>query len=127
MAAAGELFLRQICTKKAFLLMIVEEKPTMTRAVEAGIAAAVMLAAWMYMAAATEIQNPYFHPPHGTEIQNPYFHPPQTSAPTPDGTPPDVHPERCKYLEQHYFDCADRNGASQCKVEDDARLACVIQ
>ena len=94
--------------------MIVEEKPTMTRAVEAGVAAAVMLAAWIYTAAATEIQNPYFHPP-------------QTSAPTPDGTPPDVHPERCKYLEQHYFDCADRNGASQCKVEDDARLACVIQ
>ena len=61
----------------------------MTRAVEAGIAAAVMLAAWIYTAAATEIQNPYFHPPHATEIQNPYFHPPQTSAPTPDGTPPD--------------------------------------
>ena len=31
--------------------MIVEEKPTMTRAVQAGIAAAVMLAAWMYTAA----------------------------------------------------------------------------
>ena len=86
----------------------------MTRAVEAGIAAAVMLAAWMYTAAATEIQNPYFHPR-------------QTSAPPPDGTPPDIHPERCKHLEQHYFDCADRHGASQCKVEDDARLACVIQ
>ena len=54
----------------------------MTRAVEAGIAAAVMLAAWIYTAAATEIQNPYFHSPHATEIQNPYFHPPQTSAPT---------------------------------------------
>ena len=94
--------------------MIVDEKTIMTRAVEAGIAAAVMLAAWIYTAAATEIQNPYFHPP-------------QTSAPTPDGTPPDVHPERCKYLKQHYFDCADRNGASQSKVEDDARLACVIQ
>ena len=67
----------------------------MTRAVEAGIAAAVMLAAWMYTADATEIQNPYFHPPHATEIQNPYFHPPQTSAPTPDGTPPDVHPGHC--------------------------------
>jgi hypothetical protein len=52
----------------------------MTRAVEAGIAAAVMLAAWMYTAAATEIQNPYFHPPHATEIQNPYFHPPQRSG-----------------------------------------------
>jgi hypothetical protein len=62
--------------------MIVEEKPTMTRAVEAGIAVAVILAAWMYTAAATEIQNPYFHPP-------------QTSAPTPDGTPPDVHPGHC--------------------------------
>ena len=64
----------------------------MTRAVEAGIAAAAMLAAWMYTAAATEVQNPYFHSPHGTEIQNPYFHPPQTSAPTPDGAPRDVHP-----------------------------------
>jgi hypothetical protein len=62
--------------------MIVEEKPTMTRAVEAGIAVAVILAAWMYTAAATEIQNPYFHPA-------------QTSAPTPDGTPPDVHPGHC--------------------------------
>jgi hypothetical protein len=73
-----------------FLLMIVEEKPTMTRVVEAGIAAAAMLAAWMYTAAATELQNPYFHPPHTTEIQNPYFHPPQTSAPTPERMPPDI-------------------------------------
>ena len=99
----------------------------MTRVVEAGIAAAAMLAAWMYTAAATELQNPYFHPPHTTEIQNPYFHPPQTSAPTPERMPPDVHPERCKGLERHYFDCADRSGASQCKVEDDARLVCLIQ
>ncbi len=36
-------------------------------------------------------------------------------------------PERCKYLEQVYFDCAHRNGASQCKVEDDARWACASQ
>jgi hypothetical protein len=36
-AAGGLTCLRQICTKRAFLLMIVEEKPTMTRAVEAGI------------------------------------------------------------------------------------------
>lgn len=33
-------------------------------------------------------------------------------------------PERCKYLERVYFACRDRNGASQCKVEDDARWAC---
>ena len=100
----------------------------MTRAVEAGIAAAVMLAAWIYTAAATEIQNPYFHSPHATEIQNPYFHPPQTSAPTPRRNASlRFIRRRCKDLEQHYFDCADRNGASQCKVEDDARLACVIQ
>jgi TPR repeat protein len=36
-------------------------------------------------------------------------------------------PERCKYLERVYFDCAHRNGASQCKVEDDARWACASQ
>jgi TPR repeat protein len=36
-------------------------------------------------------------------------------------------PERCKYRERVYFDCAHRNGASQCKVEDDARLACASQ
>lgn len=36
-------------------------------------------------------------------------------------------PERCKYLEGVYFDCAHRNGASQCKVEDDARWACASQ
>ena len=44
----------------------------MTRAIETGIAAVAMSAAWIHAAAATEIENPYFHPP-------------STSATTPSG------------------------------------------
>lgn len=36
-------------------------------------------------------------------------------------------PERCKYLQQVYFRCRDRNGETQCKAEDDARWACAAR